>query len=250
LRSREVGELGFGVVVGVVGDVFSDSLPADALEFLLLHAVEEGFHASVVGRVRFDEVDEVEGVLSEPARVVDLEEVPLREVVGVVVGLHDQVVLLALHLRGPPEVSRLETALELQSVVRLVVHGVEGRQAVEVTVGHGLALLGLGQQRLLLHRQVFVLFVVRRLLFETVVHHSLLILSKIIMIALLLLFFLFIIINETFIHTQRIKNRFKFFMLSGKLVWVFEKNLFNPCSRERQMYLLRLIVLLIEYLMC
>lgn len=132
------------MIVRVVSNVFSHSLPPDTFQFLFLHAVEQRLHSRVIRRIRLDEVDQVELVLSEPPRIIDLEEIPLSEVLSVVVRLHYQVVLLPFHLDCPPQVPRFEAGLELEGVVCLLVDGVERLKAIKVTVGQGFAFLGLG----------------------------------------------------------------------------------------------------------
>mmetsp|Transcript_13579 Transcript_13579/g.23115 ORF Transcript_13579/g.23115 Transcript_13579/m.23115 type:complete len:356 (-) Transcript_13579:44-1111(-) len=126
---RKLQREGEGVIVAtalllervlVVADVFAVAVPANTAAGLgLLLGVDEGLHALVVGALGLDEVDEVELVLGVLARIGDPEVVPLRVGRRVVVVLEDEVVLVLPDLHRPPQVPRLEPALEHQRRVVL-----------------------------------------------------------------------------------------------------------------------------------
>jgi len=197
------------VVVRVVGDVLTHTLPAHALRLCLPFRVHEGLHALVEGGVRLEEVKKVEGVLAEASGVGDLEEKPLRKVVRVVVRLHDQIVLLSVHLCGSAQVARLKTRLELEGVVGLVVNWVEGLQRFEVAVDHWLAFLW----RLVLRRRdysaltvlnVLALLVVRTRSFEAVVHQALL--KRFLVLKL----FVFVLLDQVLVHRRCVEDGLEF----------------------------------------
>ena len=60
-----------------VPDLLSTSIPSVSCDLSILLRVDEWFHALVVRRVRFVEVDDVEGVVNIFARVLDLKVKPL-----------------------------------------------------------------------------------------------------------------------------------------------------------------------------
>lgn len=79
---------GIGHTILVVSHIVPCSIPADLIGFSILLGVEQRHHAVIVERLVLDEVDDVEDIFLVLSRIAHFEIVPLREVPGVVVGLH------------------------------------------------------------------------------------------------------------------------------------------------------------------
>lgn len=92
---------------------------------MLLLGVEQGLHALVVGALRFDQIYNIEFVGRELLHVLDSEIEPLSEGCGHVIVFEDQVVFVVSDLDGSAQVARLESALEDESVIVVILLGVE-----------------------------------------------------------------------------------------------------------------------------
>ena len=112
-----ISKFSLGVRVLIVRDVITHTSPASIARLSILHRVNQWLHPVIEGRVRLHKVNEVEGVLTKAAGVLDFEEEPLGEIVGRVVGLQGQLVLILVQLDGFLQVPTLKSAFKYQSVI-------------------------------------------------------------------------------------------------------------------------------------
>ena len=101
---------------------------------MLLLGVEQRLHALVVGALGFDQIYNIEFVGGELLHVLNSEIEPLSEGCGHVIVLEDQVVFVVSDLDGSAQVARLESALEDESVIVVILLGVEWAQLGVVTI--------------------------------------------------------------------------------------------------------------------
>lgn len=80
--------LGIGHTILVISYIIPCSIPAELVGCGILLGVKEGHHAVIVERLVFHEVDNVEDIFLVLSSIAHFEIEPLREVPGVVVGLH------------------------------------------------------------------------------------------------------------------------------------------------------------------
>ena len=118
----------------VVANVLTCSLPALSSALRLFFRVNKRTHALIVGRVRFDQVDDVKLISSVLARVADFEIVPLGETCGGIVVLANQVILVFVDFDHASEVPRFESALEHQGGIVFIFYYVIRLQTFVISV--------------------------------------------------------------------------------------------------------------------